>query len=236
MMTAGDNGGFSGERVLVTGAGRGLGLALARYFAGAGAQVIAACRDPERAAGELPRGCEVVKLDVGDANSITALAALLAGRALDILINNAAVRGDTGGLASLQAQDFLQVLSINAVGPLLLSRALLPNLMRGRRRLIANISSRAGSIAEGQEPEGDYAYRCSKAALNMASAKLAHDLCAQKLIVLALHPGWVKTDMGGEDAEVEASASAAGLARVMASATIADSGSFRSYDGSPIAW
>lgn len=222
--------------VLITGASRGLGRELARHYAGAGWRVIACAR-----AAPLPPdgdGLEWHRLDVANPASIAELAAGLAGRALDVVINNAAIRGDTGGLATLDADDFMAVMRVNALAPLLLARALLPNLTAGRARIIANISSRAGSIAEGMidDEDGDYAYRCSKAALNMATAKLALDLKPAGITVLALHPGWVQTDMGGVAAEVPAQQSATALAGLIGQAGIAESGSFRAFDGQPIAW
>lgn len=229
-------GGFSGKRVLVTGSARGLGLALARQLSDAGADVIAACRDVARAQAVLPAGTAVVPYDAEDPSSIAALAERIGPEPLDMLINNAAMRGDAGGLATLEADGFLKEMRVNTLGPLLTVKALLPALRRSSSRIVVNISSRAGSMTEGLEAEGDYAYRCSKAALNMASAKLAFDLGPEGFTVLALHPGWVKTEMGGPEAEVDVGASAAGLLRVIAGSAAADNGSFRSYDGTPIAW
>lgn len=222
--------------VLITGASRGLGQALARHYAGAGWRVIACARVDMVPPDE--NGLEWRRLDVAIPASIAELATGLAGRPLDLLINNAAIRGDTGGLATLDPDDFMEVMRINALAPLLVARALLPNLRAGRRRIIANISSRAGSIAEGMigDDDGDYAYRCSKAALNMATAKLALDLGAEGITVLALHPGWVRTDMGGTQAEIPAEQSAAALEGLIARASPADSGSFRAFDGRPVAW
>ena len=221
---------------LITGASRGLGLALARHYAGKGWRVIACTRADIMPADE--NGLEWRRLDVASPASITELAAGLAGRPLDLVINNAAIRGDTGGLATLDPDDFIEVMRVNALAPLLMACALLPNIEAGRGRVIANISSRAGSIAEGMigDDDGDYAYRCSKAALNMATAKLALDLKAEGIAVLALHPGWVRTDMGGTEAEIAVSDSAAALQGLIDRATLADSGSFRAFDGRPIAW
>ena len=127
---------------------------------------------------------------------------------------------------------------INALAPLLLVRALRANLLAGESRVIANISSRAGSLAEGtlDDDDGDYAYRCSKAALNMATVKLAQDLRRDGMTVMSLHPGWVKTDMGGDAAQVPVATSAAGLKAIIDRADMADTGSFRSYDGPRISW
>lgn len=220
------------ETVLITGANRGLGLELARQYAADEYRVLACWRGPQEpppVAGDVTWKA----LDTGNEDSIAALARDLGGEAIDILINNAARRGDTGGLDSLSTEDFLATLRVNTLGPLLMVRALRPHLERGRRRIVANISSRAGSVAEGLDADGDYAYRCSKAALNIATAKLAFD---HQLIFLALHPGWVKTDMGGPAAEVPVTESAAGLRALIDAARPEDSGSFRSFDGSRIGW
>lgn len=213
--------------VLITGASRGLGRALADLYAAAGFRVIACLR---QGAGET--------LDVSDAGSIAALGARLEGQPIDIVINNAAIRGDTGGLASLEAEDFLEVMRINALAPLLLARALRPNLVAGRRKVLVNISSRAGSLAEGtiDDEDGDYAYRCSKAALNMATVKLAQDFRRDGIAVISLHPGWVRTDMGGAEASVDVAESAGGLKALIDAVTMAETGSFRAYDGRAVAW
>lgn len=213
--------------VLITGASRGLGRAFADLYAAAGFRVIACLR---QGAGET--------LDVSDAGSIAALGARLEGQPIDIVINNAAIRGDTGGLASLEAEDFLEVMRINALAPLLLARALWPNLVAGRRKVLVNISSRAGSLAEGtiDDEDGDYAYRCSKAALNMATVKLAQDFQRDGIAVISLHPGWVRTDMGGAEASVDVAESAGGLKALIDAVTMAETGSFRAYDGRTVAW
>lgn len=220
--------------VLITGASRGLGAELARIYAVDGWRVIACQR------GALPTegGADRLPLDVADPPSIDALGQALQGVAIDVLINNAGVRGDTGGLSSLETEDFLEVMRVNALASLLLTRALHSNLKAGERRIVANISSRAGSLAEGtlDDDDGDYAYRCSKAALNMATVKLAQDLRGDGISVLSLHPGWVQTDMGGSDAVVSVASSAAGLKAIIDRADMADSGSFRAYDGRRVSW
>lgn len=221
--------------VLITGATRGLGRAMAQQYAAAGWRVIACGRS---GAPRVDGGIVAETLDVVDPASIADLARRLNGVAIDLLINNAGIRGDTGGLQTLETDDFLEVMRINTLGPLLVTRALLPNLRSGNRKIIANISSRAGSIAEGtlDDDDGDYAYRCSKAALNMATVKLAQDLRADGITVLSLHPGWVKTDMGGEEAVIQVADSAAGLFGIIDRATLAETGSFRAFDGRTVSW
>ena len=215
--------------VLITGAGRGLGAALAGLYAAAGFRVIACTRQGS---------ADAPPLDVADADSIAVLGQRLQGQRIDIAINNAAIRGDAGGLGSLSADDFLEVMRVNALAPLLIARALRPNLLAGGRKVLVNISSRAGSLAEGtlDDDDGDYAYRCSKAAMNMATVKLAQDLRRDGIAVISLHPGWVRTDMGGEGATIDAAESAAGLKALIDATTLAGTGSFRAYDGRAIAW
>ncbi len=215
--------------VLVTGASRGLGRALADLYAAAGCRVIACMRQGTT---------DALQLDVANVASIAALSTALKGESIDIVINNAAIRGDTGGLDTLEAGDFLEVMRINALAPLLVARALRPNLRAARRPVLVNISSRAGSLAEGtiDDEDGDYAYRCSKAALNMATVKLAQDFRNDGIAVIALHPGWVRTDMGGAEAAIDVAESAAGLKVLIDGTTMADTGSFRAYDGGTVLW
>ena len=207
--------GERGQRALVTGAGRGLGVALCAALRAQGYEVIEATR----AAG----------LDLARPETFAPFAAGLGGQPLDLLVHNAAIRGDTGGLATLEVAGFESVMRVNVLGPLLLTRALLGNLRAGAGRVVM-ISSRAGSLAEGRSDEGDYAYKCSKAALNMAGLKLADET---GLSVVALHPGWVQSDMGGPEADVPPEVSAAGLLRQM---QVAQSGSFWAWDGVKIDW
>ena len=219
--------------VLIAGASRGLGLELARQLSASGHHVISANRGvPE----ERLEGVEHVTLDLGSEASIAGLAGQLDGRTIDILINNGAIAGNEGGLPGLSSVDFLTVIAVNTLGPLLMAKYFMPHLMRGSRRVIANISSRVGSISEGIIDEGNYAYCISKSALNMASAKLAFQHSGQGLCVLSLHPGWIRTEMGGPDAPLDVSVSAARLIELITTATPADNGSYRSFDGQKIGW
>jgi NAD(P)-dependent dehydrogenase (short-subunit alcohol dehydrogenase family) len=179
--------GIEAQTWVVTGAARGLGLCLVRQLSGLGARVLALSRAPGP---DLP-GVTHIPYDQADEASILAAARLVPGP-VDHVIHNAAIRGDTGGLATLTADHLAEVMRINVAGPLLLTRALLPRL--SPCATLAYVSSRAGSFTEGHDPDGDYAYCLSKAALNRAVAKLADDLPQR---VLAVHPGWIATDMGG---------------------------------------
>ena len=222
------------ETVLITGGQRGLGLELARQFRDDGFHVIAAGRHASM--GEA--GLEPLLLDLASDQSIAGVSASLAGRPIDILVHNAALRGAVDGLDAVERADFLATMTVNAYAPLVLTRALMPNIERGTRKLVAMISSRAGSNAEGHvgNEDGDYAYRMSKAALNMATTKLAHDLRLRQVAVIAFHPGWVRTDMGGADAPLGMDESARGLKALMLASTLADTARFRTHDGQDIGW
>lgn len=227
---------MAGKTVLVTGAGRGLGRELARQYAAGGWQVIACGRD--RPTDSFETGIDFQPLDVADAASISKLARQLAGRPLDVLVNNAGVRSGVSSLDRLRPDEFLDVLRVNTLGPVLLTRALRVNLRLGSDAVVANIGSRAGSMAEGllDDDDDDYAYRCSKAALNMATVQLARDLRSDGITVLSLHPGWVKTDMGGDDAVLPAEESAEALRAIIAAAKPERSGAFLAFDGREVSW
>jgi NAD(P)-dependent dehydrogenase (short-subunit alcohol dehydrogenase family) len=220
--------------VLITGAGRGLGRELARQYAAMGARVIGCCRDPSALPGNLGGDIRPMRLDLADTGSIDRLAADLAGEPLDILVNNGALRGAIGGLGDVSTADFNEVMAVNVLAPLFMVRALRPNLLLGRNRMVAMISSRAGSMAEGLDADGDYAYRCSKAALNMATRKLAFD--DPELTFLMFHPGWLKTDMGGPEAELPVADAALGLMAQISAAGPGDSGKFITWQGQRVRW
>ncbi len=219
------------RRWAITGAARGLGLALVRDLSRRGEQVLALARDPARGAA-LP-GVIWQTLDLADPASIATLPDRLAAQGdsapVDVLVHNAAIRGDTGGLASFSAADLAQVMAVNVAAPLLLTRALLPRVPA--QGTIAFISSRAGSCSEGADPDGDYAYCLSKAALNRALCKLDDDLPQR---CLGLHPGWITTDMGGAEAEEDPIAAAARLIDLLEAPPA--SGRFFDSFARPIGW
>ena len=223
--------------VIITGANRGIGLELARQYSADGWTVIATAREPAKATAlaALP-GVELCELAVDDESAITAFAAALAGRHIDLLINNAGIMGPDLPAQSRDGIDgagWLLTLQVNALAPILLALAVKPLLVPGAK--IATISSHLGSITEN-ESGGMYAYRASKAAVNMGNRSLAADLRDAGITCLVLHPGWVQTDMGGAKAPVTVPDSAAGLRRIIAGATLADSGCFIGFDGRRIPW
>ncbi len=221
----------SAKRALVTGAGRGLGWHLTQGLLGRGWQVLACWRDPPEQGQAQHPALTVLPLDQGNPASICALARAVAAQPLDLLLINAAIRGNTGGLPDFSASDFLEVMTINVAGPMLLVQNLIAQMPNSGK--IAFISSRAGSIAEGADPDGDYSYCASKAALNRLIVKLADDY---PQIFLALHPGWLKTDMGGLDAELDPAVSADALLELIEKATYAESGTFRAWNGESVRW
>jgi NAD(P)-dependent dehydrogenase (short-subunit alcohol dehydrogenase family) len=223
--------------LLITGANRGIGLELTRQYAAEGWNVIACARKPEQAA-ELKavKGqVSVEALDVTDYAAVDRLAAQYRNTAIDLLINNAGIYGNRNpALGIADYDDYLKVLQVNAVAPMKVALALLPALQRASDAKIATVSSRMGSI--GASSGGSYVYRASKAAINAAMHSLALDLKPSGITCILLHPGWVKTDMGGQGADITPQVSASGIRNVIARTTLNDTGKFYNYDGSDIPW
>ncbi len=226
---------------LITGANRGLGQALVRSFATDGWRVHACCRVPDksldlRRVAEAADGLvEVHRLDVADDLQVRGLARSLEGEPLDLLFNNAGIYGPREGFGSQDFEAWAKVLQVNLLAPLRMVENFVDLVAASERKLIANMSSRLGSIAENRGGSS-YPYRSSKAALNMATRSLAVDLEPRGIAVVALHPGWVQTDMGGEEAALTIEESVAGLRRVIAGLTIDESGRFFDYSGAELPW
>lgn len=228
--------GRSGTRtVLITGANRGIGLELARQYSAAGWRVIGTARRPDAAEALRGVGAEVVQLDVTDQASVDHLSAELVGQPIDVLINNAGRHSVKWTLDEIDIDDLKNVLDINTLGPIRVVRALLANLRAGELRHIVNITSNLGSIAENTDG-GFYGYRESKAALNMFTKSLAAELGPEGFICIVLHPGWVKTDLGGPNAPLEVEESVSGMRSVIEDLSPADNGTFRTHDGDQMAW
>lgn len=225
--------------VFLTGASRGIGLELAKYYAAAGWQVIACARAPETATALSALGSEgnvtVEKLDVTDDVAVDAAAAKYKGHAIDLLINNAGIYGDRDGALGIGNFDmYRRVLATNVVAPMKVALSLLPSLKLSDAGKILTISSRMGSI--GLSGGGSYVYRSSKAGVNAAMHALALDLKPQGITVVLAHPGWVRTDMGGSGADIPVQESVAGLTALAAHMALSDSGKFYNYDGAELAW
>jgi NAD(P)-dependent dehydrogenase (short-subunit alcohol dehydrogenase family) len=227
---------------LITGANRGLGLEFARQYLADGWQVYAACRDPESAS-ELRQLADgsgqkllIIGLDVTDPLSIKAAATELAGRAIDVLLNNAGVGGVRGQtIGNIDYKAWAKVLDVNTLGPMRVAEAFVDNVVRSERKLIVTITSGMGSIADNTSG-GAFAYRSSKAAVNMVMRSLAIDLASRGITCVVINPGWVQTDMGGSHATLTPAESVTRLRRLMETLGQAQSGRFFNYDGREYAW
>lgn len=220
---------------LVTGANRGIGLELATQLKAAGYDVIGTARKPAEATELKALGARVEQLDVTDADSVAALAQRLDGVAIDLLINNAGVGSQQGD--TLAEQDFERmafIFAVNSIGPMRVTQALMPNLATGEGKTIVHISSVMGSIANNWG--GAYGYRASKTALNQLNKSLSIELKDKGYTAVVLHPGWVRTRMGGETAPVQPSDSVAGMIAVIGELQPADTGRFLDYQGKEIPW
>lgn len=226
------------KTVLITGANRGIGLALAARFAAKSWNVIATARDPaSRELDALVRANEnairAIALDVVDPAAIAKLAAETRDVPIDVLVNNAGVPGRTA-FGDVTADEIRDVFAVNTFAPLLVTQALRANLAHGGK--VVNVSSVLGSIESSRGAAGYLTYAMSKAALNMFTVQLAATLAKREIAVLALHPGWVQTRMGGSGAAIDVDTSADGMMRVIEDLDIETSGSYLAYDGSVIPW
>ncbi|MBL8670999.1 MAG: SDR family oxidoreductase [Alphaproteobacteria bacterium] len=222
--------------VLVTGASRGLGLELCRQYAAEAWTVIACARSPDKAPGLAAiAGVRREALDVTDRDQVSDLARRLSGVPIDVVINNAGIYGRRdAGIGCMDFAEWEQVLRVNVLAPFAMAEALLPNLRAGGQKKLATVSSRMGSIAEASG--NAVPYRSSKAALNMVMKCLATELAGQGIAVAVLHPGWVRTDMGGPGADLSPAESVAGMRKAIAALDLARSGQFVNYDGKTIPW
>lgn len=227
------------ETVLITGANRGIGFALCKEFLQHGYSVYATYRGdtPSNellALAEAPQ-CQLIALDVTSSESVKQLAIDLADVEIDILINNAGVIGPMTPIQQgVDSDEWLQMLAANVVAPVSISAALLPNLKRAKRPRVITISSEMGTFTNTDA--GMLAYRTSKAGASKAMQVLAAELKEEGIIVCPMHPGWVQTDMGGPQAPLTATQSAAGLYTVISQLTLEQTGLLHCYDGSVLAW
>ena len=228
--------------VLITSASRGIGLEFVRQYAASGWRVLAACRDPAAAnkLQAIARAAEgrvdVFAMDVSDAESIAGAARRLGDRSLDVLINSAGIMGKSGQrIGEMDYGSWAEVLDVNTMGPMRVTEAFIDNLRRSERKIIVTITSGMGSLADNTSG-GWIAYRTSKAAVNMVMRSLAVDLKRDGITCVVLNPGWVKTDMGGPNANITAEKSVTNMRRVIDKLTPADSGKFFHHDGSEFPW
>jgi NAD(P)-dependent dehydrogenase (short-subunit alcohol dehydrogenase family) len=231
-------------RAVITGAARGLGGALAMRYLELGFEVWAGCRAPSRAANLAARGAHVRHLDVGDEHLVTQFASQVAAAGdVDLLINAAGTdarafgaAADSRGPFEISAEHFLAEVRVNAAGPMLVTRCLLPQLINGTPGKVVNLSSRLASMEIGAEICWDIGYNASKAALNAITVRTAWLLAQHGVVVVAVHPGWVRTDMGGPQAVLEPEDAARQLASTITGLGPQHSGMFLHSDGTPHPW
>jgi NAD(P)-dependent dehydrogenase (short-subunit alcohol dehydrogenase family) len=228
--------------VLITGSNRGIGFEFAKQYLKKGWNVFACCRNPDNAkelqelANNHPNKLSIFKLDITNTDQITSLADKLKDKTIDVFINNAGYFGHKNtNLTTLDAEDWLRVFESNTIAPILLTRAFIKQIEASDLKLVVAISSTMGSIAKNADG-GEYIYRSSKAALNMANKTLAIDLKDKGITVVSMHPGWVKTAMGGEQAPLMPEESVSSMIDVIDKLTPKDNGTFINYDGTILPW
>ena len=231
-------------RVVVTGASRGLGLEFTRQWLAVGHRVFALARDPAGAdelselAREHPDTLLPLPCDVTDDGSVREAARRVAEQVdgLEIVLNNAGVGGWRGGIEDLDLAEVRRVFDVNTLGPIRVTRAFLPLLRKGRppRRLV-HITSLMGSLGDNRSG-GSYPYRISKAALNVVGVNLAHELKDEEIVSAVLHPGWVRTDMGGSGASTPVDEAVGALIDTIDDLTLEHTGGFYDRLGKPLPW
>lgn len=229
------------KNVFITGANRGIGLELTRQYLAAGQKVFASARDPSteglsRLTERYPDNLKIVMLDVTDESNIQTVAGSIEGTSIDLLINNAGLfHSKHEDFSSLNPDTWIEEFRVNSIAPFLVTRALKSNLANANSSVVGMISSKMGSMGDNQSG-GSYSYRSSKAALNAVSVSLANDLSDLDISVVALHPGWVQTDMGGPNGLIDVETSATGLKAILDKAGTAESGKFYDYSGKQLPW
>lgn len=230
-------------KVLITGANRGIGLEFVRQLATRDERVFATCRRPAGALAlhnlqaQYPDLVSITALDVANPRSISESHAAICTQTgtLDLLINNAGINIDDGGFGALDLDAMQSVLTVNSIAPMLITQQYLNLIKAGSQPKIVNISSGLGSL-KNLNPTGHYSYSASKAALNMYSLRLSHDLKDTGIIMIMLHPGWVKTDMGGPHAAITTQESIKSMLQFIDNLTMANSGGYYDYKGQAIPW
>jgi len=228
------------QHILITGTARGIGLEFVKHYLPMCNKLTAVVR-PNRSSEALIQQqkefahLNVIEADVAEPSGRQLIIDNIADQSIDLFINNAGVMSTGGrGLGNLASEDWRRVMEVNALAPLLLTQALLPKLNYAQSPVLAYLTSKMGSIADNKSG-GAYLYRTSKAALNATVKSLAVDLKDKAKCVL-LHPGWVKTDMGGSNALITTDISVQGMSQVIDQLTAEQSGSFFNYDGTVIPW
>jgi NAD(P)-dependent dehydrogenase (short-subunit alcohol dehydrogenase family) len=225
--------------IFITGANKGIGLELCRRYAGEGHVVLASCRDLTKSAQlkAIKGHVEILELDVGVSASVAGVTRILGARPIDLLINNAGIMGPDSSAQTALNMDFdgwAETFAVNTMGPVRVLQALLPNLKKSSSARVVNITSQMGAISLDMPLA--FAYCSSKAALNKFTKLAAGSLAEEGIHVCLIHPGWVKTDMGGKGAEITPAQSAAGIAETIENLNQKTTGSFWKWDGQPHEW
>lgn len=227
--------------VLITGANRGLGLGFVKSFLEKNVNVICTTRNISGSKKLLeckkrhPDNLEILELDLVRENSENTLSDLLSDKPIDILINNAGVGNSNQDFGSVSSKAWVEVLKVNLIAPLMITQSIIENVKKSSAKKIYFLSSQLGSIKENTSG-GMYIYRSSKTSLNQVVKSLSVDLKAHGITVVSLHPGWVKTDMGGPNAPVSIEESIEGMMKVIKATDIRDTGRFLNYDGKELPW
>lgn len=227
--------------LLVTGSNRGIGLEIVRHYAQLGWQVHACCRQPDQAEdlqalAQQTSAIQLHALDISDETQIFALADKLKDTSIDLLFNNAGIYGQRdASFGNTDSQQWLDCFYINCIAQLKMCEAFVEQVTASKLKTIASMSSKMGSMADNGSG-GSYVYRSSKAALNAVMKSVSIDLKARGIKVAILHPGWVKTDMGGPHAEISTAESVQLMRTTLEKLTLDNSGSFFEIDGSIIPW
>ena len=227
--------------VLITGANRGLGLGFVKKYLEKNANVLCTTRDISGSKELLeckeryPNNIEIFELDLLKENGAKTLANQLNGMPIDILINNAGVGSSNQHFEAVSSKPWLEVLKVNLIAPLIITQSLFENVKKSSAKKIYFLSSQLGSIGDNTSG-GMYIYRSSKTGLNQVVKSLSVDLKPKGITVVSLHPGWVKTDMGGPNAPVSIDKSIEGMIKVIERTDINDTGRFLNYDGTELPW
>lgn len=229
------------KTIFISGANRGLGLQFAKQYAQQGDHVIACARDLSQAIAltqlaKRHNNIHLHQLDVMNETQIINLTAHFKNEPIDILIHNAGVGGEQcETLTAMNQKSWLDVFAVNTVAPMLITQALLKNIMAGKEKKIVGLTSILASISDNRSG-GRYSYRASKAALNQSIRSLACELLDDGVTATVIHPGWVKTDMGGKEGKITVEQSVTNMIKVISGLKSINSGCFFAHDGTELPW
>ena len=228
-------------RILITGANRGLGLEFVERYLESGDDVMASYRNEDSSFDLIKMSNErsnlkLLQLDVSSNKSLNSFAENLGDSPIDIFINNAGVYGPrNSSFGNVDEENWIPAIKINAIAPILLTQLIIKNIRSGADKKLIFVTSKMGSI-DDNKGGGAYVYRSSKTALNAVVKSLSVDLENEGIVVALIHPGWVKTDMGGPNALIDKDTSVRGMTEVISNLDISSTGNFYNYDGSIIPW